>query len=46
MAYWRDFPPTHVLVRALAVGIGVYKPDKAVGGTEEMSDGELRSMFR
>ncbi len=44
MAYWRDFPPTHILVRALAVGIGVYKPEK-FRGTEEMSDSQLRAMF-
>jgi hypothetical protein len=44
MAYWRDFPPTHILVRAIAVGLGVFKPERALG--EEMSDAELRAAFR
>ncbi|MFY9831691.1 MAG: hypothetical protein WAK66_03125 [Methylocystis sp.] len=25
-SYWREFPPTHVLARAIAVGLGVFKP--------------------
>ena len=25
-SYWREFPPTHVLARAIAVGMGVFKP--------------------
>ena len=45
MRYWRDFPPTHILVRALAIGIGVYKPEKSHGGSEDMSDAQLRAMF-
>jgi hypothetical protein len=46
MAYWRDFPPTHILVRAIAVGLGVYKPKRTPGADEEMSDAELRATIR
>ena len=46
MAYWRDFPPTHIMVRAIAVGIGVFKPEKSRGGDEEMSDAQLRALMR
>lgn len=44
MAYWRDFPPPHILIRTIAVGIGVYTPDKP-SADEGMSDAQLRAMF-
>jgi hypothetical protein len=26
MAYWREFPPTHLLVRSIAIWAGAFKP--------------------
>lgn len=39
--YWREFPPTHVLVRAIAVGLGVFKP----GAPPRDAMATLRAMF-
>ena len=27
-AYWKEFPPTHVLVRSIAAYLGAYKPER------------------
>ncbi|ARN82172.1 hypothetical protein [Methylocystis bryophila] len=40
-AYWREFPPPPMLMRAIAVGLGVYKP--AANTTDAM--GTLKAMF-
>ena len=40
-AYWREFPPAHVLLRSIAVGLGVFKPAKTL--SEGMA--ALRAMF-
>jgi hypothetical protein len=39
--YWREFPPPPMLLRAIAVGLGVYKP--AASASDAM--GTLRAMF-
>lgn len=42
-AYWREFPPAHVLLRSIAVGLGVFKPAQAKAASEGMA--ALRAMF-
>jgi hypothetical protein len=45
-AYWRECPPTHVLVRAIAVGLGVFKPEtKPTAFDNARVDAELRAAF-
>jgi hypothetical protein len=39
--YWREFPPPPMLLRAIAVGLGVYKP--AANAADAL--GTLREMF-
>jgi hypothetical protein len=47
MAYWREFPPTHLLVRNIAIWAGAFKP--ASRGRSEKAqaenDAKLRAMF-
>ena len=40
-AYWREFPPTHVLARAIAVGLGVFKPGAAAEGRDGDVEGDV-----
>jgi hypothetical protein len=39
--YWREFPPPSALLRAIAVGLGVYKPSTPSGEARA----KLREMF-
>jgi hypothetical protein len=48
MAYWREFPPTHLLVRNIAIWAGAFKPasraaDPKIAQAE--NDAKLRAMF-
>jgi hypothetical protein len=35
MDYWREFPPAHLLMRDIAVGLGVFEPPKRKVGAAE-----------
>jgi hypothetical protein len=42
--YWRDFPPVHVLLRAIAVGLGAYRPQEPAAAKQDAM-ATLRAMF-
>jgi hypothetical protein len=42
--YWRDFPPVHMLVRAIAIGLGAYRPQERAT-EKENAMATLRALF-
>jgi hypothetical protein len=44
MRYWKQFPPTHLLVRAVAIWAGAYKPEETQA-VKVSSPDELRALF-
>ena len=47
MAYWREFPPSHLLLRSLAIWAGAFKPPRALDPNKAAAenDAKLRAMF-
>ncbi len=44
--YWREFPPTHLLVAKIAVYLGAHKPEvRHTAESDAAFDAELRSMM-
>jgi hypothetical protein len=43
MKYWHKFPPPHVMLRAIAIKQGAYKPEPDAAPRGKVED--LRSLF-
>lgn len=45
-AYWREFPPAHLLLRAIAIGLGAFKPrEETDARAQENAIAKLRALF-